>query len=45
IKAGKLRAISFPQQPASISLVAIYASRRSLSRNIEHFLAFLTQRL
>ncbi len=45
IKAGNLRAIEFPQQPASINLIAIYASRSTLSRNIESFLEFLTQRL
>ncbi|WP_193015352.1 MULTISPECIES: LysR family transcriptional regulator [Gammaproteobacteria] len=45
IKAGKLRAIEFPQQPATINLIAIYASRSTLSRNIEHFLEFLSQRL
>lgn len=45
IKAGVLRAIDFPQQPASIDLVAIYASRSALSRNIDSFLDFLAQRL
>jgi DNA-binding transcriptional LysR family regulator len=45
IEAGKLRAIEFPQQPATINLVAIYATRSSLSRNIESFLEFLAQRL
>ena len=45
IKEGKLRAIEFPQQPATINLVAIYATRSTLSRNIESFLEFLTQRL
>ena len=45
IKAGELRAIEFPQQPASIDLLAIYASRSSLSRNIEHFLDYLSEHL
>ncbi|EMA8584889.1 LysR family transcriptional regulator, partial [Escherichia coli] len=45
VKTGKLRVIEFPQQPASINLIAIYASRSTLSRNIEHFLEFLIQRL
>lgn len=45
IETKKLRVIDFPQQPASINLVAIYASRSKLSRNIDSFITYLTQHL